>query len=189
MGLEDIAMFRDLPNSIVFYPSDAVSTQKLTDLTYSLKGIKYIRTTRDKTPVLYGQNEKFNIGDFKVLKKSNKDNAVLVGSGITLHECLKAYDELKKKKINVAVVDLYCVKPFNEKKFVEFVEKHGKKVIISEDHYPEGGIGEMLNESLVGKKIEVKHLAIREIPHSGKTEELLSKYGIDWKGIVRSVRK
>src|SRR3989344_5847133 len=189
MGLEDIAMFRDLPNSIVFYPSDAVSTQKLTDLTYSLKGIKYIRTTRDKTPVLYGQNEKFNIGDFKVLKKSNKDNAVLVGSGITLHECLKAYDELKKKKINVAVVDLYCVKPFNEKKFVEFVEKHGKKVIISEDHYPEGGIGEMLNESLVGKKIEVKHLAIREIPHSGKTEELLSKYGIDWKGIVREVKK
>ena len=189
MGLEDIAMFRDLPNSIVFYPSDAVSTQKIVHICNSLKGIKYIRTTRDKTPVLYGQNEKFNIGDFKVLKKSNKDSAVLVGSGITLHECLKAYDELRKKKINVAVVDLYCVKPFNEKKFVEFVEKHGKKVIISEDHYPEGGIGEMLNESLVGKKIEVRHLAIREIPHSGKTKELLNKYGIDWKGIVKEVKK
>ena len=189
MGLEDIAMFRDLQNSIVFYPSDAVSTQKIVHICNSLKGIKYIRTTRDKTPVLYGQNEKFNIGDFKVLKKSNKDSAVLVGSGITLHECLKAHDELKKKKINVAVVDLYCVKPFNEKKFVEFVEKHGKKVIISEDHYPEGGIGEMLNESLVGKKIEVRHLAIREIPHSGKTKELLNKYGIDWKGIVKEVKK
>ena len=81
------------------------------------------------------------------------------------------------------------MKPFNEKKFVEFVEKHGKKVIISEDHYPEGGIGEMLNESLVGKKIEVRHLAIREIPHSGKTKELLNKYGIDWKGIVKEVKK
>lgn len=189
MGLEDIAMFRDLPNSIVFYSSDAVSTQKIVHMCNSLKGIKYIRTTRDKTPILYKKNEKFNVGDFKVLKKSNEDRVVLVGSGITVYEALKAYDELKKKKINVAVVDLYCVKPFNGKKFVEFVEKHGKKVIISEDHYPEGGIGEMLSDVLIGtnKKIEVKHLAIREIPHSGKTKELLEKYGIDWKGYVKSV--
>src|SRR3989344_7605362 len=183
-------MFRDLPNSIVFYPSDAVSTQKIVHMCNLLKGIKYIRTTRNKTPVLYGQNEKFNIGDFKVLKKSNKDSAVLVGSGITLHECLKAHDELKKKKINVAVVDLYCVKPFKGKRFIEFVKKHGNIVIIAEDHFKEGGIGEMLSEVIAenNSNIKFKHLAIRGVPHSGKTKELLEKYGIDWKGIVNSVR-
>ena len=190
MGLEDIAMFRDLPNSIVFYPSDAVSTQKLTFICNLLKGIKYIRTTRDKTPVIYNKKEEFDVGDFKVLKKSDNDKAVLVGSGITLHESLKAYEELKKKKVNVAVVDLYCVKPFKGKRFIEFVKKHGNIVIIAEDHFKEGGIGEMLSEVIAenNSNIKFKHLAIRGVPHSGKTKELLNKYGIDWKGIVNSVR-
>jgi transketolase len=190
MGLEDIAMFRDLPESVIFYPSDAVSTEKLTLLASKLnKGIKYIRTTRGSTPVIYKNNEKFKIGNFKTLFSSKKDKAVIAGAGITTHEAIKAYNELKKQNINVSVVDLYCIKPFNKKKFEKFVKKHGNKLIITEDHYYEGGIGEMLAESLENSNIKIKHLAVKEIPHSGKSEELLEKYGIDWKAIVREFRK
>ncbi len=189
MGLEDIAIFRDLQDSKVFYPSDAVSAQKLTILASKLKGIKYIRTTRDKTDVIYKNNEKFDLGDFKVLKSSGKDKAVIVGSGITLHEALKSYKILKDKKISVAVVDLYCVKPFNAKKFISFVKKHGKFVIISEDHYLAGGIGEMLAEELENSGIKIKHLYVDEIPHSGTKEELLEKYKIDANAIESAVEK
>ena len=189
MGLEDIGMFRSLPNSIVFYPSDAVSTEKIVNLYSELKGIKYIRTTRGKTKVIYKNEEKFEVGDFKVLKEGRKDKVVLIGSGITLHECLKAYDKLKKNKIESAVIDLYCIKPFNSEKFIYFVKKHGKKVIVTEDHYKEGGIGEMLCSALVNSGMKVESLYVKEIPHSGKSEELLERYGIDFKAIMKAAVK
>ncbi len=189
MGLEDLPIFRDLPGSVVFYPSDAVSSAKLTVLSAKLKGIKYIRTTRPKTQILYDNNEDFKVGDFKILKQSKKDKAVLVGAGITTHEALKAHKTLKEQKINTAVIDLYCIKPLNHKKLENFIKKHGNKLIVSEDHYPEGGIGEMLAENLENSGIKIKHLAVRQIPHSGTKDELLDKYGISWKGIVGAVKK
>lgn len=184
MGLEDLPMFRDLPGSIVFYPSDAVSCEKLTKLCASLNGIKYLRTTRAKTPIIYPNSETFKIGDFKILKKSSKDKCVLIGAGITLHEALKAHGVLSKKKIPTAVIDLYCVKPFNAKKLITFIKKHGNKLIVAEDHYKEGGIGEMLADQLAGTGIKVRHLAIEELPHSGDKDILLQKYGINWQGFV-----
>jgi len=184
MGLEDISLFRSLLNSVVLYPSDAISTEKLTVLASKTSGIKYIRTTRPATPVIYKTSEKFTLGDFKVLKQSKKDKFVLVGAGITLHECLKAYKILLEKNIRVAVIDLYCIKPFNHNKFKNFVKKHGNKVIVTEDHYPEGGIAEMLSIN----NLDIKSLAIRELPHSGTEEELLDKYGINYKTIIKHVK-
>lgn len=189
MGLGDIAMFRNFPFSYVFYPSDAVSTEKLIALAYKTNGLKYIRTTRGKSPVIYKNSESFKIGDFKILKQSKKDKIVLVGSGITLHECLKAHEKLKQKGINSAVIDLYSVQPFNIKKFIKFVDKHGKRIVVSEDHYPEGGIGEMLASGLINSGIKMKHLAVNNIPHSGTSEELLDKYKINFKWIIRSVEE
>ena len=125
MGLEDIAIFRDLPNSFVFYPSDAVSAQKLKILSSKLKGIKYIRTSRPKTPLLYKNFETFKVGDFKILKSSRKDKVVIIGAGITTHEALKAHEELKKKNISTSVIDLYCIKPLDSKKLSGFIKKHG----------------------------------------------------------------
>ncbi|MBS3084355.1 transketolase [Candidatus Pacearchaeota archaeon] len=186
MGLEDISLFRTLPNSVIFYPSDAVSAEKLVFLSYKLKGIKYLRTTRPKTPVIYKNSEKFKVGDFKVLKKSKKDRLVLAGSGITLHESLKAYEELNKKEIAVAVVDLYSIKPFNSKKFIKFVKRHGNKIVVSEDHHKEGGIGEMLAGELKSSGIKIMHLYVEGIPHSGTKEELLHKYNIDSESIIKS---
>jgi transketolase len=189
MGLEDIAMFRALPSSIVFYPSDGISTEKLVYLAHKLKGIKYIRTTRDKTPVIYNEKENFPLGEFKVLRESKKDRIVLVGSGITLHEALAASELLLKKKVASAVVDLYCIKPLNAKRFISFVKKHGKRIVVAEDHYEEGGIGEMLAEELENSGIEIKHLFVGEVPHSGSARELLEKYKIDRKAIVKCALK
>jgi transketolase len=189
MGLEDIGMFRSLLGSNVFYPSDAVSCDRIVNACSRLKGINYIRTTREKTTVLYGNDEKFPIEKFKVLKKSNKDKVVLVGSGITLHECLKAYDMLFDHGVKSAVIDLYCVKPFDHDSFVKFVKEHGNKVVVVEDHHYEGGVGEMLKSGLVGSGVEVKHLAVGKLPHSGTAEELLKDMGIDRYGIVKGVRE
>jgi len=188
MGLEDISMFRSLPFSFIFYPSDAVSAEKLVYLAYKTPGLKYIRTTRPKTPVIYKNNENFPLADFKILKESDSDKIVIAGAGITVHESIKAYEKLKQKKISVAVVDLYCIKPFNIKKFIKFVNEHGNKLLLVEDHYPEGGIGEMLSSYMANSKIEIKTLAVGSIPHSGTEEELLDEQGISWKNIVREIK-
>jgi transketolase len=188
MGLEDISLFRSLPNSIVLYPSDAVSTEKLTFLTTKLQGLKYIRTTRPATPILYKNTEEFKLGDFKVLKKSLKDKAILVGSGITLHESIKAHDFLKQKNINTAVIDLYSIKPFDSKKFIQFVRNHGNKIIVTEDHRPEGGIGEMLSSVLINTNIKLKHLSVQQIPHSGSGSQLLETQNINAKAIMKSIK-
>lgn len=189
MGLEDIAIFRDLPGSIVLYPSDAVSTEKLVNLAFKSKGIKYIRTTRPKTAVLYNDSEDFKLGDFKVLRESHKDKLVLVGSGIILYESIKAQELLKKKGFSTAVVDLYCIKPFNSNKFIQFVKKHGNKIVIAEDHFQAGGIGEMLSECLENTEIKIKHLFVPTTPHSGTKDQLLAKYGINWQAIAQAARK
>ena len=187
MGLEDISMFRSLPGSIVLYPSDAVSAEKLVELANNSKGIKYIRTTRPRTDVIYKNNENFRIGDFKIVKASKKDKAIIIGAGITLHEAIKAYEILRENNKNVAVVDLYCVKPFNNaNKLIKLAKKKGNKIIIAEDHYKEGGIGEMLKNELYGSGIKIISLAVNKIPHSAKTEELLEIEEINAGAIVKS---
>jgi len=184
MGLEDISTFRSLNSSHVFYPSDAVSTQKLTVLASKLSGITYLRTSRPATFSLYSSSEKFKVGDFKILKQSRKDKAVFVGSGITVYEALKAHAVMAKQGISVAVVDLYSVKPFNYAKFIRFVKKHGGRIVLAEDHRSEGGIGEMVAEGLTGTNISMKHLAVRKLSHSGRMEELLKAHKINWEAYV-----
>ncbi|MDO8508253.1 MAG: transketolase [Nanoarchaeota archaeon] len=188
MGLEDISLFRSLPKSIILYPSDAISTEKLVHLASITKGIKYIRTTRHKTPPIYPATEIFNLGDFKILKQSTQDKAVIIGAGITLHESIKAYEELKNKNIFTSVIDLYCIKPLDTRKLISFIKTHGNKVIVVEDHYKEGGIGEMISSELVNTEIKIKHLSVNQIPHSGTMEELLDKYQINSKAIIQAVK-
>ncbi len=189
MGLEDLALFRSLPNSIILYPSDAQSTAKLVELCSKEKGLKYIRTTRPKTSVLYSQKEEFPIGDFKILKQSKTDSIVLIGAGITLHESLKAHSILKKQKIDSAVLDLYCIKPLNTKKLIDFIKSHGSRIVISEDHYKEGGIGELLSSIISNTDIKIKSLSIQRIPHSGTSEQLLDAYGISSRHIVNAAKE
>ena len=208
MALEDLAMLRAVNDSIVFYPSDGTSTAALVGVMADTDGLFYMRTTREKTPVLYTPQEKFKIGGSKVLRESKKDTAVVFTAGITLHEALKAHEELKKQGINIAVVDLYSVKPIDNITIQQYSSKL-KNVIVVEDHYPAGGIGEAVSSVIlsvsrhggrpIGSKkdsiaslqndINFTHLAVRSLPRSGTPEELLSYEKIDAAAIVKAVKK
>ncbi|HVY01739.1 MAG TPA: transketolase [Candidatus Nanoarchaeia archaeon] len=190
MGLEDIAMFRSLPESTILYPSDAYSAERLTEISHGIKqGIVYIRTSRPKLPLLYTNKDKFELGKFKVLQESNKDQVVLIGSGVTTHESLKAAKQLKKEKIIASVIDLYSIYPLNIQELKEFILKHGNKVVVSEDHYAAGGIGEMLKSQLYESGISLSTLAVKNIPHSASMQENLKAAGIDFQAIADAAKK
>lgn len=190
MGLEDIALFRTLPDATILYPSDAYSAERLTELGYGVKqGIVYLRTSRPKLPLLYDNKSKFEIGKFAVLQESPKDALVIIGAGVTTHEALKAAKLLKKDKLSVAVVDLYSIKPLDSAALRDFIVAHGSKAVIAEDHYHAGGIGEMLQAALAGTAINLATLAVKDIPHSGTQEEVLAAAGIDAAAIANAARK
>jgi len=183
MALEDIAMMRSIRESVVFYPSDAVSTHALAAVMADTEGLFYMRTTRAKTPLLYTEKDTFVIGGSKILKESKEDKAVIISAGITLFESLKAYDELQKKGISVAIIDAYSVKPLDVKTIIRLAKKTGK-VIVVEDHYEYGGLGEAVKVALSGMSIPVTHLCVRKMPRSATPSELLSYEELDMTAIL-----
>ena len=188
MGLEDMAMFRPIPGCAVLYPSDGPSAEACVSTLARHKGLSYLRTTRPATPLLYGPDEKFPIGGSKVLKKSQRDVAAVIAAGITVHEALKAHEELKKEGISVRIIDAYSVQPVDKAGLASEVGKSGNKVVVVEDHFPDGGLGDAVAMALSGKA-EIIHLAVRELPRSGEPDELLDKYGINAEHIKRAVKK
>jgi transketolase len=187
MGLEDIAMFRPIPGSMILYPCDAVSTEKLVAEAARRPGICYIRTTRPKTPVLYSNDEPFLIGGSKVLRKSGNDRVTVIGAGITVHEALDAASKLESEGIAIRVIDAYSVKPIDAGTILSAAMETGGRIVVVEDHYQEGGLGDAVLEA-VGNQAKVVRLAVREIPRSGPPEALLDKYGISSKHIVQAVK-
>jgi transketolase len=187
MGLEDLALFRPIPGCAVLYPSDAYSTEGCVEAMARYKGLTYLRTTRPKTPILYKKNEEFPIGGSRVLKKSQKDRVAVIAAGITVHEALKAYENLKKDNIMARVIDAYSVQPMDPRIRKE-VEKAGNKVVVVEDHFRCGGLGDAV-ASLLSGKADIIHLAVDDLPRSGEPEELLEKYGISAKHIDNAVRR
>jgi transketolase len=191
MALEDIAMFRAIHGSGVFYPADAVSTERLVDTMARRVGINYLRTSRPKFPILYSKDEKFPIPGFKVLRKSDQDKVTVIGAAVTLHEALKAADELKKAGTAIRVIDLYCVKPIDGKAIAAEIAATGGKLITVEDHWPEGGIGEAVLSSLAAvgaAPTKFKLMAVNAMPHSGKPEELVDAFGISARDIITEVK-
>lgn len=189
MGLEDIAMMRCLPNSIVLYPCDAVSTHALVEqMARYDKGISYLRTTRMETPVVYDADEEFPIGGCKVLKKSDKDVACVVAAGATLFEALKAYEILSQENIFISVIDLYSVKPLDSSQVISVAKSSNNKIVTVEDHYPEGGIGEAVRSAVGNQGVVVHSLAVNHLPRSGKPDQLLAFEEINAQAIVALVK-
>jgi transketolase len=191
MVLEDIAMFRAVHSSTVLYPSDAVSTERLTAAMAGRAGINYLRTTRPKFPILYSKDDKFPIPGFKVLRQSPQDKVTVIGAGVTLHEALKAADQLKAEGTAVRVIDLYCVKPIDGKELAKEIVATGGRLITVEDHWAEGGIGEAVLSALAQAgvaPVRSQLLAVREMPHSGLPDELIDAFGISARHIVEAVR-
>src|SRR5271163_3153344 len=192
MALEDIAMFRAVHSSTVLYPSDAVSAERLTETMARRSGINYLRTSRPKTAILYSKDEKFPIPGFKIPRQSAQDKVTVVGAGITLHEALKAADELKSQGIAIRVIDLYCVKPIDGKAIAEQVQATGEKLVTVEDHWAEGGVGEAVLGALAQAGVapsKYRMLAVRQMPHSGKPDELVDAFGISARHIAIAVRE
>jgi transketolase len=189
MGLEDLAMMRAVPGSVVLYPSDAVSTERAVELAATHPGIVYIRTTRPKTPVLYPNDEEFAIGRCKILRQDARDRLTIVAAGITLHEALRAYEELKGHGLFVRVVDLFSVKPLDRETLRRAARETGGTLLTVEDHYPEGGLGDAIASALSEEGVRVVKLAVNDLPRSGKPEELLDRYGISARRIVHRVRE
>ena len=190
MALEDIALMRALPESVVLYPCDGVATAALVnEMAAYDKGISYLRTTRKATPVIYDVNEEFPIGGCKILRQSEDDKVCLVAAGVTLFEALKAADTLRDEGIAVAVIDLYSIKPLDVTTLTSVAKASGNTLITVEDHYREGGIGEAVASALSATGIAVHSLAVTQLPRSGKTEELLAWAGIDAAAIIALVKK
>ena len=188
MGLEDLAMMRAQPNITVLYPSDAVSTERLIERMAYHPGPAYMRTTRPKTPVIYGPDETFEVGGLKVVRESNSDVASVIGAGVTLFEALKAYDELKAQGINIRVIDLYSVQPVDAAALIRCARATKGQLITVEDHYAAGGIGDAVAEAVAPEGFTVRRLAVSEIPRSGAPAELLDRYGISARHIVAAVK-
>jgi transketolase len=189
MALEDLAMFRAQPNFAVLYPCDAVSTEKLVAEMAAHPGPAYMRTSRPKTPVIYGPDETFEIGGLKVVRESDDDVATVVGAGVTLFEAIKAHDALKAEGIGIRVIDLYSLAPVAKKALVTAGRATRGHIITVEDHYAAGGIGDAVSAAVGDAGIRVHRIAVREIPRSGKPEELLDRYGISSSHIVAAVKE
>jgi len=188
MALEDLGMFRAQPDFVVLYPSDAVSTERLVAAMAWHPGPAYMRTSRPKTPVIYAPDEQFEIGGLKVLRESANDVATVVGAGVTLFEALKAYDQLKAAGISIRVIDLYSLAPVAKDALIAAGKASRGKIVTVEDHYAAGGIGDAVSEAVSEAGILVHRIAVREIPRSGKPEELLDRYGISASHIVEAVK-
>jgi transketolase len=188
MALEDLAMCRAQPNIAVLYPCDAVSTERLVALAASHPGPVYIRTSRPQTPVTYSNDETFSIGGLKVLRQSGEDVATVVGAGVTVFEALKAHEALKASGTSIRVIDFYSVAPMDKDALVAAARATSGRLITVEDHYAAGGIGDAVAEAVADAGFRVHRLAVREIPRSGKPEELLDRFGISAKHIMEAVR-
>src|SRR6185295_1614612 len=148
MGLEDLAMFRAIPGAVIFYPSDPVSTERVVMESARHRGICYIRTTRPKTPILYSNDEQFPIGGSKILQSSATDHATVIAAGITVHEALKAAQELKADGIAIRILDAYCVKPIDVEGILSAARETHGRIVVVEDHYEHGGLSDAVLEAV-----------------------------------------
>jgi transketolase len=189
MGLEDIALFGTLPDTIVLQPSDAVSTAKLVPLMIAHQGFVYMRTLRPKTTVLYTHEDNFDIGGSKVLQQSGNDVLTVAATGITVFEALKAADELKEQDINIRVVDCYSIHPLDAGTLKKCVSETQHQILVTvEDHFEHGGFGDFAAAALSDQKVQVIKMAVRKISQSGTKDELLKDAGIDASHIVARVK-
>jgi transketolase len=191
MGLEDIAAFRAIHGSVVLHPCDANQTAKLVAAMADLDGISYLRTLRPATPVLYGPDEKFEVGGSRVLRSSDEDDVAIVAAGITVFEALKAADALAEDGIAARVVDLYSIKPLDTETLLAAAETTQGRLVTVEDHWPEGGLGEAVASALADsdEPPRIVKLAVRGMPGSGKPAELLAAAGIDAEHVAAAARK
>ena len=191
MALEDLAALRAIHGSTVLYPADANATAHVVAAMAQTGGVVYLRTTRGSYPVLYDADEAFPVGGSKLLRASTADQVTLVGAGVTVHHCLQAADELATDGVTARVVDAYSVKPIDTATLRAAVEQTGGRLVIVEDHYPQGGLAAAVLETLTEQRctLQVAHLAVRGLPGSGTPAEVMDAAGITAPHIAAAARR
>jgi transketolase len=191
MALEDLSEFRALGKSVVLYPSDPNQTVKLVEAMAEYDGISYLRSTRSGYTTLYEPDEEFRIGGSRVLRESDDDQVTLIGAGVTVHEALKAADQLADEGIAARVIDLYSVKPVDGETLTAASQATGGRLIVVEDHWPQGGMGDAVLDVFADtdERPRVVKLAVSHLPGSGKGAELLADCGIDSEHIAQAARR
>ena len=187
MALEDLAMMRAVPGCAVLYPCDAVSTSALVAAAAAHDGMTYIRTSRPKTPVVYAADEAFPIGGSKTLRESAEDACTVVAAGVTVFEALAACDTLAEAGVRIRVVDAYSLQPIDADGLVAAARATGGRLVTVEDHYAAGGLGDAVSDAVASHGIAVHRLAVRDVPRSGKSAELLDRFGISARHVVAAV--
>ena len=192
MAMEDLAMMRAVHGSTVLYPADGTSTAALVAAMADTPGISYMRTTRGSYPGLYADGEAFPVGGSKTLRSGPSDQVTLIGAGVTLHECLRAADLLAADGIAARVIDCYSVKPIDVGALTAAAADTAGRIVVAEDHHPEGGLGSAVADALLEagqRDFRLTRLAIREMPGSGSGAELLAWAGIDAEHIADAARQ
>jgi transketolase len=192
MALEDLAMMRAVHGSTVLHPCDANQTARLVAKMADTEGISFLRTLRPSTPVIYAPDEEFPIGGSKVVRSSEDDQVTVVAAGITVHNAIEACEKLQEEGIAVRLIDAYSIKPIDTSTLHEAVRATGGRLVVAEDHWPEGGLGEATLSALAEggtDSLKFEHLAVSGMPTSGSSEELMDAAGISAEHIADAVRK
>ena len=188
MALEDFASFRAIHGSCVLHPSDANQTAKLIAEMADRKGISYMRTLRGKTEVRTPADEDVTIGGSRVAHEG--DDVAIVACGITVDQAVAAAEQLEGEGVSARVIDSYSIKPIDAEAIRAAARECGALITV-EDHWPEGGLGDAVLDALAeaDDRPPVHKLAVREMPTSGKPDELLHAAGIDAEAIVEAARQ
>lgn len=184
--LEDLSLMRTIPNMTVMATSDDVQTKWAVKEIAKYQGPVYLRLARVATPVIYDENQKFEIG--KMVQIGEGTDATVFATGVMLSEALKAKEMLKQQEIDIRVVDVHTIKPIDKEMIVKCA-KETKKLISIEDHNIIGGLGSAISEVLIEESpTKLIRMGIKDcFGRSGKAEDLLKYYKIDAQAICEIV--
>ena len=186
--LEDLSLMRTLPNMTVISPSDDVQTRWAIEEISKIQGPVYVRLARLATPVIYDENQKFEIG--KMVQLGDGTDATVFATGVMVSEALKAQKELEKENIHIRVIDVHTIKPIDREMIVKCA-KETKKIITIEDHSIIGGLGSAVCEVLSEQyPTKVMRIGMQDrFGKSGKAEQLLKYFKMDSEAIIEAVKK
>ncbi len=184
--LEDLSLMRTLPNMIVMSLSDDIQTKWAIQEISKINGPVYVRLARLATPIIYEENQKFDIG--KAVQIGEGTDATVFATGVMVAEAIEAQEQLKQKGINIRVVDMHTIKPI-DKNIILKCAKETKKLISIEDHSIIGGLGTAISEVLTDEyPVTLKRLGMKDtFGKSGKAEELMEYYGLTYKNIIEEL--
>ena len=189
--VEDIAIMRAIPNFRVFIPADTIAVSKLTHLMANEYGPFYMRMARSKTPLVYDESQKFEVGKGIVVRDGS--DCTIASCGITVRLALEAADALQQEGISCRVLDMFSIKPIDNV-ILEKAARETGGIVTAEEHNIFGGMGSAVAESISESyPVPVKRIGVQDMfGESARDNEvplLLEKHGITSINIAKLVRE